>query len=151
MKHIPAICLTLVWALLAAAIPALAADAPIGTVKTVQGDVVVVRGDGTHPCQEGMHVFTGDTLQSKEGGRAGVILLDGTRLALGEKAQLKIDKFLYAPSESSFGLVLQIVRGIVIYTSGKIAKFSPASVEIRTPVGIAGTRGTALAMRIEAQ
>ena len=82
-------------------------------------------------------------------GRIGVILEDGTRIALGPNTELKLDKFIYQPAEGKFGLVLRLARGLLAYISGRIAQFSPGSVTVETPVGVIGLRGTSFAVSIE--
>ena len=44
---------------------------------------------------------------------------------------------------------MKVVRGVVAYVSGHIAKLSPDAVRIETPSAILGVRGTTLAMRID--
>ena len=51
--------------------------------------------------------------------------------------------------EGQLALALKVVRGVVAYVSGHIAKLSPDAVRIETPSAILGVRGTTLAMRID--
>jgi hypothetical protein len=44
--------------------------------------------------------------------------------------------------------VLNVVRGVVAYVSGRIAKLSPDSIRLETPAAVVGVRGTTLALRI---
>lgn len=127
-----------------------AAEPAIGIVKSSQGDVVLLRESKPQPLTEGLRLMVGDTIRTPHGATAGVILIDGTRLAIGEKTELKLSDFQFEPSAGKYGLIVQVLNGILIYVSGKISRLSPGSVEIRTPVGIVGTRGTAVAVKIEA-
>jgi hypothetical protein len=121
----------------------------VGSVKMAQGGAVLHRGVNTTPIQEGMQLLLNDVLQTSADGRLGVILEDGTRIALGPNTELKVDRFVYQPVEGTFGLVLRLGRGVLAYISGKIAQFSPESVSIETPVGVIGLRGTSVAISIE--
>ena len=132
------------------AIACSAASPPIGSVKSVRGNVMLVREGTSVTLTEGIHLIAGDSIRTQASGTAGVILLDGTRLAVGENTEMKLSGFSFEPSKNEYSLTLQVLKGILAYVSGKIAKISPGSVEIRTPVGVVGTRGTALAMKIEA-
>jgi hypothetical protein len=127
-----------------------AAEPAIGVVKSARGEVVLLRETKPAPLTEGLRLLVGDIIRTQPGATAGIILLDGTRLAIGEKTELKLSDFQFEPSARKYGLILQVLNGILVYVSGKIARFSPGSVEIRTPAGIVGTRGTSVAMKIEA-
>jgi hypothetical protein len=62
---------------------------------------------------------------------------------------VKLDKFMYAPSEGKMGLALRVVRGMVAYVSGRIAKLAPDAVRLETPAAIVGVRGTTLVIQVE--
>jgi hypothetical protein len=122
--------------------PAVAADPISGVVKSVAGEVVVQRGLQSIPATEGMHLLEKDTVRTGAGGRAGILLQDGTRLALDPETALTLTRFDYDPGQQKLGLILDLLRGSVAYISGKIAELAPKSVEIKTPVGMLGLRGT---------
>src|SRR5262245_51791309 len=125
------------------------AQTSVGSVKMAQGTALVRRGPETIPIHEGMRLLLSDVLETSANGRLGVILDDGTRIALGPNTELKIDRFVYQPAEGQFALMLRLGRGVLAYISGKIAKFSAESVNIETPVGLIGLRGTSLVVSIE--
>jgi len=129
--------------------PLCSADAIAGSVKNVQGAAFVRRGTERLPVREGMHLVVNDVLETAADGRLGVILQDGTRLALGPNAELRMDKFVYQPVEGKFGLLLRLSRGALAYISGKIAQFSTDSASVETPAGVIGLRGTHFAVSIE--
>jgi len=131
--------------------PATGAEVEVGSVKSVQGSVVVRRGTERVPAREGMHLLLNDVLETSADGRMGLILQDGTRLALGPNTELNVNKFVYQPADGKFGLLLRLGRGVLAYVSGKIAQFSPQSVTVETPVGVLGLRGTQLAISIEGE
>ena len=103
------------------------AKAFVGSVKMVQGGAVVNRGADALPVQEGMQLFVNDILKTSADGRLGVILEDGTRIALGPNTELKLDRFVYQPVEGKFSLVLRLGRGMLAY----ILERSPGSLGIR--------------------
>jgi len=108
------------------------------------------RGADRVPVKEGMHILPHDVLEPADGG-VGIILHDGTRVAMGANTTLEIDRFVYEPSEGKLGLLLRLVRGVMVYVSGKIAQFSADSVKVETPVGVVGLRGTEVAISLEGQ
>jgi hypothetical protein len=69
-------------------------------------------------------------------------LKDATQLTLGENATLVVDEFFYDPSMSRGALSLSVIRGAFLYVGGRIEGVNGAKVQIRTPVGAIGLRGT---------
>jgi hypothetical protein len=120
----------------------------VGRIKVVTGSAFIVRAGALVPAQAGQAVFQADGLRTGAGGRLGITLRDDTRLSLGPNSEVRLDRFAYAPAESQVGLVLRIVRGVVAYVSGRIAKLSPDSIRLETPGAIVGVRGTTLAVRV---
>jgi hypothetical protein len=120
----------------------------VGRIKVVTGSAFIVRAGALVPAQAGQAVFQADGLRTGAGGRIGITLRDDTRLSLGPNSEVRLDRFAYAPAESQVGFVLRIVRGVVAYVSGRIAKLSPDSIRLETPAAIVGVRGTTLAVRV---
>ena len=120
----------------------------VGRIKVVTGSAFIVRAGAIVPAQAGQAVFQADGLRTGADGRVGITLRDDTRLSLGPNSEVRLDRFAYAPAESQVGFVLRIVRGVVAYVSGRIAKLSPDSIRLETPGAIVGVRGTTLAVRV---
>ena len=139
-------------ALVVAASPAFAGQ-PIaaGRIKVASGAAFIVRAGGIVPAEVGHVVFEADSLRTGADGRVGITLKDDTRLSLGPGSEARLDRFVYAPAEGRLGLVLSVVRGVVAYVSGRIAKLSPDSIRLETPTAIVGVRGTTLALRVVAE
>ena len=132
-----------VWA--SAADPAAA-----GRIKVVSGPVFIVRAAGTIQATAGQALFEADTLRTGADGRVGITLNDDTRISLGPGSEARLDQFVYAPADKRGSLVLKVVRGLIAYVSGRIAKLSPDGVKLETPNAIVGVRGTTLALRVDA-
>ena len=125
-----------------------AQDAFVGSVKTVVGKPVVIRGAETLPVTSGMHLNLKDTLQTDSASRVGFILRDGMRVSLGPDSELAVETFLFEPGKGELGLLLRVFRGVVAFVSGKIAELSPESANVATPVGMIGLRGTKFAVSL---
>ena len=135
---------------LGAAAPALAQQpSPAGHVKIASGSAVIVRHNATVPARPGQEVFASDTLRTGADGTVGVTLKDDTRLSLGPSSEVRLERYVYAPAEGGFGVVLKFVRGVAAYVSGRIAKLAPDSIRLETPAAIVGVRGTTVAIRVE--
>lgn len=133
----------------AVASPVVAQDRPVaGRIKVLTGSAFIVRDGAQVPAQVGQVVFEADGLRTGGDGKIGVTLNDDTRLSLGPNSELKLERFMYAPADSGFGLVLRFVRGAATYVSGRIAKLAPDSIRLETPAAIIGVRGTTLAISV---
>jgi hypothetical protein len=132
-----------------AAAPAFAqAPQSAGRIKVASGSVFIVRGGALLPAQAGQEVFEADGLKTGADGRIGVTLKDDTRVSLGPGSEVRVDRFVFAPADGRMGLVLKVVRGVMTYVSGRIAKLSPDSIRLETPAAVMGVRGTTLAVHV---
>ena len=101
-------------------------------IKVASGSAFIVRGGAHLPAQAGQMVFEADSLRTGADGRLGITLKDDTRVSLGPGSEVRLDRFVYAPAEGRMGLVLKVVRGVMAYVSGRIAKLSPDSIRLET-------------------
>lgn len=140
----------IICSLLAGTTMAVAAqdDRSIGLVKTATGEVSIVREGQRMAVLPGQQLMLGDVLSTGATGAAGVMLRDDTVLSLGPSSETRLEQFAYGPAELKMGMVLRVTKGLFSYLSGKIAKLSPGSVRIETPVATLGIRGTRLVARI---
>jgi len=137
-------------ALIVASGPAFAQtpEGAAGRIKVASGSAFIVRAGALVPAQAGQMVFEADSLKTGADGRLGITLKDDTRLSLGPGSEVRVDRFVFAPADGRMGLVLKVVRGVMAYVSGRIAKLSPDSIRLEAPAAVVGVRGTTLALRI---
>ena len=138
---------------LATATPALCQQpgpqpAAAGRIKVVSGSAFIVRQNELVPAQAGQVIFQAAGLRTGADGRTGVTLKDDTRLSIGPSSEVRLERFVYAPADGAFGLVVKMVRGVTAYVSGRIAKLAPDAIRLETPAAIVGVRGTSLAIRV---
>lgn len=131
-------------ALAATATTVVAEPSGAGRIGPVTGSAFVVRGDSQIAVKAGDTVFETDVLRTGPDGHVGVTLKDDTRLSLGPGSEVRLEKFVYAPSQGQMALGLKVVRGLIAYVSGKMAKLAPDAVRLETPAAIVGVRGTTL-------
>jgi len=123
--------------------------APAGHIKIVSGSALIVRNNATVAAKPGQVVFANDALRTGGDGSVGITLMDDTRLSLGPNSEVRLERYVYAPAEGGFGMVLNFVRGVAAYVSGRIAKLAPDSIRLETPAAIVGVRGTTVAVRVD--
>ena len=121
----------------------------IGSIKTIDGTVEVLRqGNAMHPVA-GTRLFGRDNIKTGHDGSVGIILRDDTIFSLGPDSTLDMKEFRFDPHKQDFSLMCRLLRGTFIYISGVIAKLSPESIKIETPDGTVAIRGTRLAVQIQ--
>src|SRR5215472_16559546 len=125
-------------------------QAPAGHVKIATGAAFIVRQNATIPAHPGDAVFATDTLRTQGNGSIGVTLADDTRVSLGPDSEMRLERYVFAPADGALGMVLNFVRGVAAYVSGRMAKLAPDAVRRETPAAIVGVRGTTVAIKVGA-
>jgi len=123
---------------------------PIGEVTEISGDAKIIRTDGTEEkIILGMPIFEGDIVETEGQGAVNIGFIDESFFAISENARITITDFAFDP-ESEVGVQdFSILRGVFMYISGLIGRENPDSVNIETPVGSIGIRGTIIGGRID--
>ncbi len=123
--------------------------APIGMVKTTTGPAFMDVHGQRAAVVSGSPVFLGSRLSTGPGGTLGVTFRDETVMSMGPNTQMVIDQYLFSPGQGQVGLVASLLRGTLNYVSGQIAKLRPESVNVNTPSGMIGVRGTQFVVRVD--
>ncbi|TNE28848.1 MAG: hypothetical protein EP349_07390, partial [Alphaproteobacteria bacterium] len=119
---------------------------PAGQVADTVGDVFITRADGTKlAAEKGMMIFQGDVVEADIDSAVNIIFADNSSFAVSEGARLSVDQYIYDAEQKSGSSFFSMLKGAFIYTSGMIGKNDPENVNIDTPVGSIGIRGTVVA------
>ena len=133
----------------AAPVHAQQAASSAGRIKVVSGAAFIVRDSKLIPAQIGQDVYAADALRTGADGRIGVTLKDDTRFSLGPGSEVRLERFVYAPSRRQLsGWHSRSCAASAAYVSGRIAKLAPDSIRLETPAAIVGVRGTTLAILV---
>ncbi len=123
---------------------------PVGAVKELSGDATVTRTNGTvETITLGTPIYEGDIIETNAEGAVNIIFIDETEFAISEDARLAIDEYVFDPSTSEGSSSFSVLKGVFVFTSGEIGRDDPDDVEIETPVGSIGIRGTIIAGKID--
>jgi hypothetical protein len=124
---------------------------PVGSVQEVSGDATITRTDGsTENIRIGTPVYQGDIVETEGEGAVNIVFIDETSFAVSENARLAIDEYVFDPATESGSTNFSVLRGVFVFTSGLIGRDDPDDVEIDTPVGSIGIRGTIIAGDVDA-
>lgn len=113
-----------------------------GMIKSVKGDVKVIRGSVTMPAESGTKLLVSDTVTTGLNSTVGITLIDGTLLSAGPKSTLSLNKFVFDSTTSKGELDATLKNGTMSVVSGKLSKTSKDSVIYRTPSTVLAVRGT---------
>jgi len=118
------------------------AGAAIGYVKTVKGEAFVESGGQAIKAAEGTPLKVSDTIRTGADGAVGITLKDNTVMSFGPSTRFTLEEYLFAPAKGDLKLGGRLASGSLHYVSGLIAKAKPEAVNLKTPTGTIGVRGT---------
>lgn len=118
------------------------ADGRSGTLKTVQGDVSLLRGDTVAMARPGDGVGVRDRLVTGGDGAAALTLRDGSQLLVGPRSSVALSRFEYEATTQQGHLAVDLLRGSLRFITGLIARQDPSQVRVTTPTAVVGVRGT---------
>ncbi len=121
-------------------------ESPVGAVDEISGEATVTRMDGTiETVSKGTPIYQGDVVETDAEGAVNIVFIDETSFAVSEDARLAIDEYVFDPSTNAGSQNFSVLKGVFVFTSGLIGREDPDDVEIDTPVGSIGIRGTIIA------
>lgn len=127
----------------------MATEQPVGSIKTLNGDVVVLRVKEKIPVKIGMSVFQGDVIQTSKSGAVGIIFRDDSIISAGPESTLDLKQYVFEPRNEKFSMFMKMVKGTFVYVSGVIGKLSPNSIKLETPSSVISVRGTKMLIEVK--
>ncbi|MBI3289627.1 MAG: FecR domain-containing protein [Elusimicrobia bacterium] len=135
-----------------AASPAPAGLINIGVASAVNGSVSALAPGAAagRVVETGKPVYSRDKVTTGAGAKLQVLLLDQTSFTIGPNSELVLNEFYYDPNTSTGKVAANVTKGAFRFITGKIARRDPASMQVTTPVGTIGIRGTMTAGAVSA-
>ena len=115
--------------------------APLASVEAVQAPAWFERAGRLLPLAPGVELHSGDVVLTGPEARAYLMLLDGSRVKLGESARFAVHSHSTRPSEIFRG-ALDVVTGAFRFTTGAINRVAKRDLMIRVGTATIGIRGT---------
>jgi hypothetical protein len=113
-----------------------------GTIKTVRGDVTVVRDNARAAAIAGSPLQARDRIQTGADSAVAITLKDGTVLSVGPESVVDLGEFAFNATTQEGNVLVRLLRGTVRMATGLIAKLQPEQVKVTTPTSVIGVRGT---------
>jgi hypothetical protein len=108
-------------------------DPAVAIVKSVTGNVKILRGQTEIVAVTGAELMRSDVVVSGPNATSGIVFKDGTLLTVGASSEIEISRYVFQPEAAKYDFSLYLRKGEAIYSSGKIGKLSPESVSVNTP------------------
>ena len=121
----------------------------VGSVKNIEGQAWIIRGEEQLLATPGFRLMVLDILKTDVDGAMGIILRDDTIISMGPSSQMVLSEFIFQPEEKHMGMLTKFLKGTFTYISGVMAKLNPESVKIETPEGMVAIRGTHFLIKVE--
>jgi hypothetical protein len=121
----------------------------IGKVKTLQGEVVVIRNSREIPLIINASIYQNDTIRTAVKSSVGIIFIDDTVLSLGPQTELVVDEYIFAPEKGAMAMIIRMIKGTASYLSGIIGRQSPDTVKFQLPEATIAIRGTHFLVKVE--
>ena len=124
------------------------AEERIGQIKVVSGEVTILRKGNETPAKAGTPLFEKDVVKTGENSAAGMTFTDNSRVSLGPKSELSLEKYAYSRPGRKNSFDARLKSGSLTATSGQIAKSRPLAMRVLMPTTVLAVKGTTLAARV---
>ncbi len=122
--------------------------AEIGQIKTLTGEVYILRDNIRVPAKLGDILLQADIVETGPQGTVGITFIDSSRFSAGPDTRLELSRFRFNPTTHEGEFTTGLDRGTLTVISGQIAKRSKEAMKIKTPTTILGFRGTRVAVQV---
>lgn len=131
----------LAFAVAVMAVPQAEAATAVGKVSRLVGGADGTTEGKTAPLAADAPIHMDDLIATAAESRLEIGFDDGSVLRVGEKASVRIDRFVYQPSGPT-NLLQLTVEGPFRFISGKLTKIAGNAASVTTPFATIGIRGT---------
>jgi hypothetical protein len=121
----------------------------IGQIKTLTGEVYIVRQQVKRPAQTGDRLEPADMVITGPDSSVGITFIDNSRFSAGPRSHIELEQFQFDPTTYDGVSSIKMQHGTLAIISGHIAKRSPDAMKVRTPTTILGVRGTRVLLKVE--
>ena len=122
------------------------AQSNIGNASSVRNQVEGILGGQTNTLSSGSTVHSNELIRSGDGAIANLVFIDQTKLSVGPRSEVRLDKFVYDPNKNTGTVVVRATKGAYRFVTGVQ---DPRNYEIKTPYATLGVRGTILEVNLE--
>jgi len=130
--------------------PEVPVTAPIGRVEATEGEVTIVRADGSHvDAEAGALIGRGDRVETSGEGSAGFLFADESTFSLGGSGRAIFEDLVFDPESATAHATFVVQQGTFSFAGGGISAIDGAFA-IKTPsatINVDGASGAGLVER----
>lgn len=130
--------------------PEIPVTAPIGRVEATEGEVTIVRADGSRiDAEAGVLIGRGDRIETSPEGSAGFLFADEGTFSLGGSGRAIFEDLVFDPESAAAHATFVVQQGTFSFAGGGISALDGAFV-IKTPsstINVDGASGAGLVER----
>src|SRR5262249_16923930 len=126
--------------------PSISEAQNIGSAASVRNKVEGIRGGQTRGLSSGSAVYSQELIRSGEASAANLVFVDQTKVSVGPKAEVRLDKFVYNPDKGTGKVVVEATRGAYRFVTGVQ---DHKNYELKTPYASIGVRGTIVEVNLQ--
>lgn len=136
------ICLLTIWAGTAAA-------SEIGQIVQMSNTVHIQRDNEKRLARVGELVHRKDAVLTGNNSNVWITFSDNSQFSLGANSRVELSEYAYDPQKKKGTFSSTVNRGTLVVVSGKIAKFSPNAMKVKTRTSLISVRGTKFMVKVE--
>ena len=117
---------------------------PVGKVRLVQGNVVIMHADILigYQAKKDLPLYQGDIIVTNKKARIRFSLNDGSVLTLASETKLIINQSIYDPEKKSRFSFLKMSLGKARFWVTKLVDYKRSAFKVKTPTAVVGIRGS---------
>ena len=98
--------------------PSVCGAQTIGSAASIKNQVEGIHGGQSQSLSSGSSVYSNELIRSGEASVAELVFVDKTKLSVGPKSEVRLDKFVYDPNKGSGKVVIEASRGAYRFVTG---------------------------------
>lgn len=116
----------------------------VGKIVSASGKAFIMHSDRKYGyvARQGLPVYEGDTLFTREGGRMIAVMNDNSRISLTSKSSIIVNKSIYDPAGKSRVSFMHMLAGKIRFIVTKLADYKYSRFNVRTKSSVVGVRGS---------
>ncbi|MDD4911649.1 MAG: FecR family protein [Sideroxydans sp.] len=127
------------------------AETTAGTIKSIKGEVSIVRNEVSINAFNGMPLLAADKIVTGPNSSVGITLKDSTLLSFGAKSVSQLSEYRYDPVKRDGNLLISVFKGSMRFVTGLLGKQNPSAIAIKLPTATIGVRGTDFVVTAQGQ
>ncbi len=120
----------------------------IGQVKSVTGDVQLLRDGATTLVKPGDMLEQQDTIVTGVDSSVGITFIDNSRFSSGPETTLSLKRFRFNSTTHEGEFVSKVKKGTIAISSGQIAKQNEDAMKVELPTSVLAVRGTKFLVQV---